>query len=78
MITEEIFLKDVREMLSIEDGLTLDTDLMDVENWDSFSMMSFIAMAGEKYNIELQPFSIAGAIYIEDLYNEVINAMKEK
>lgn len=68
MISKEQFLSDLREMLKTEDTIEMDTDLMDIENWDSFSMMSFIAMAGEKYGARFEPFAIAGAVLVEDLY----------
>ena len=55
MIKEEQFLK----------------DLKDIENWDSFSMMSFIVMAEEKYGAKFEPFAIAGAVLVEDLYSVV-------
>ena len=56
MIKEEQFLKDLNDML---------------ENWDSFSMMSFIVMAEEKYGAKFEPFAIAGAVLVEDLYSVV-------
>lgn len=71
MLTEKMFLNDLREMLKAEEEIEMDTDLMDIENWDSFSMMTFIAMAEEKYGAKFEPFAIAGAVLIEDLYNVV-------
>lgn len=71
MINEKQFLEDVKNMLKAEDELEMDTDLMDIENWDSFSMMSFIAMAEEKYGAKFEPFAIAGAVLVEDLYTVV-------
>ena len=55
-------------MPKAEDEISMDTDLMDIENWDSFSMMSFIAMAEESYGAKIEPFAIAGAVLVEDLY----------
>lgn len=77
MITEEMFLNDLKEMLKSEEMIELDTDMMDIESWDSFSMMTFIAMAEEKYDIKLEPFSIAEAVLVEDLYNVVIESFEE-
>lgn len=76
MITVEKFLNDLKEMLKSEENIELDTDMMDIESWDSFSMMTFIAMAEEKYTVKLEPFSIAEAVFVEDLYNVVVEAFE--
>lgn len=72
MVSKEQFLCDLENMLKTDERLSMDTDLMDIENWDSFSMMAFIAMAKEKYGVEFEPFAIAGAVLVEDLYTVVI------
>lgn len=71
MVSEENFLHDLRSMLKAQDDISMDTDLMDIENWDSFSMMSFIAMAEENYGAKFEPFAIAGAVLVEDLYTVI-------
>ena len=68
MVSEKQFLSDIKDMLKVEEEISMDTDLMDIENWDSFSMMTFIAMADEKYGAKFEPFAIAGAVLVEDLY----------
>lgn len=68
MVSEKQFLSDIKYMLKVEEEISMDTDLMDIENWDSFSMMTFIAMADEKYGAKFEPFAIAGAVLVEDLY----------
>ena len=78
MITEEQFLTDLKEMLKAEDEIEMDTDLMDIENWDSFSMMTFITMAEDNYGAKFEPFAIAGAVLVEDLYNVVKDALEGK
>lgn len=78
MIKESVFLDDLREMLKTNEMLEMNTDLMDIENWDSFSMIAFITMAEEKYDARFEPFDIAGAIYVEDLYNVVNDALGRK
>lgn len=75
MIDEKQFLKYLKDMLESDEEIEMDTDLMDIENWDSFSMMSFIAMAEEKYGAKFEPFAIAGAVLVEDLYNVVEEAL---
>lgn len=76
MIDMNIFLADIQKMLGIEEEIDSETDLLDLEGWDSFSMMSFIVMVEEKYNVTLEPFSVAGAILVEDLYDAVNDAVE--
>lgn len=76
MISKEDFLRDFKELLSINNDITFDTDLLDIVEWDSFSAVSFLAMAEEKYNIKIEPFSVAEAIFVEDLYNALKNSIK--
>lgn len=77
MVNKKQFLEDIKKMLKSEDELEMDTDLMDMENWDSFSMMLFIAMAEERYGAKFDPFAIASAVIIEDLYTVVNKALEE-
>ena len=44
MVTEEQFLSDVSAMLGGE-ALSMKTQLLDVEAWDSFSKVDFLALA---------------------------------
>lgn len=75
MLNETDFLNDLKIMLKSTDEIEMETDLMEIENWDSFSMMSFIEMAEEKYGAKFEPFAIAGAVLVEDLYNVVKEAL---
>lgn len=71
MISEEQFINDLQVMLKTEEVITMDMDLLDIESWDSFSMVAFVAMAEEKYNVKVDKFSVAEAVLVEDLYNAV-------
>lgn len=68
MLTEESFLRDFKNLLSIDAEVTFDMDLLDIDEWDSFSAMSFLAMIDEKYGIKAEPFTVAEAVYVDDLY----------
>lgn len=76
MIEEKQFLEDVKNMLKTEEEIGMETDLMDIENWDSFSMVLFVAMVEEKYGAKFDPFQIAGAVLVEDLYIVVKEALR--
>lgn len=72
MPSEEKFVDDLMELFEIKEKISLNTDLLDIENWDSFSAVSFLVMVEEKYGVKAEPFEIAEAIYVEDLYNIVL------
>lgn len=76
MVTQEQFLKDFKELLSREDEIQMEQDLLDIDEWDSFSAISFLNMIKEKYQIEAEPFAIAEAVLVEDLYNVIQNLGK--
>lgn len=78
MVDKITFLEDLKEMLNSSEDIEMGTDLMDIESWDSFSMVSFIAMAEDKYRATLEPFSIAEAVLVEDLYDVVNDALRGK
>lgn len=71
MISEEQFINDLQVMLKTEEVITMDMDLLDIESWDSFSMVAFVVMAEEKYNVKVDKFSVAEAVVVEDLYDAV-------
>lgn len=73
MVSKEQFIKDFKELLSTNSEISLDTDLLEIDSWDSFSAMSFLAMIEEKYGIKAEPFAVAEAIFVEDLYSIVAN-----
>lgn len=76
MVKQEQFLNDFKELLSREDEIQMDQDLLDIDEWDSFSAISFLNMIKEKYQIEAKPFAIAEAVLVEDLYNVIQNLGK--
>ena len=67
MVTKEMFLKDFKELVTTDADITLDTDLLDIDEWDSFSAMSFLTLIDEKYGIKAEPFTVAEAVCVEDL-----------
>ena len=71
MFEPEQFLKDFKELLPCEDDVQMEQDLLDIDEWDSFSAISFLNMIKEKYQIKAEPFMIAEAVLVEDLYNAI-------
>ena len=52
MVSQEQFLADLKELLSTNEDIDMDVDLLEIDCWDSFSAVSFLAMIYEKYGIE--------------------------
>ena len=73
MVTSEQFINDLKVMLETKSDIDMDTDLLDIDEWDSFSSVTFIAMASEKYGKTIEPFSVAEAVLVEDLFHLVEN-----
>ena len=74
MVSQEQFLADLKELLSTNEDIDMDVDLLEIDCWDSFSAVSFLAMIYEKYGIDAEPYTIAEAVFVEDLYNIVKRA----
>ncbi len=51
MISEQVFLHDLGEMLHTD--VQLDTDLLDIDEWDSFSLIAFLSFMGERHGINI-------------------------
>ena len=68
-MTEELFLEKMADILDAEDDVTMDDVLADIEEWDSLSVVSYVAMAntscGKKVNVK----DVRDAVTIQDLYN---------
>lgn len=68
-MTEELFLEKMVDILDAEDEISMDTQLDDIEEWDSLSVVSYVAMAntacGKKVNVK----DVREAENIQDLYD---------
>ena len=51
MITTEVFINDFKALLSSEAEITLDTDLLDIDEWDSFSAQGLSSHVQNQSNI---------------------------
>ena len=70
---EQKFLTDLIELLDTEDEISLDTNLEDIEEWDSLSYVSFVAVALSKYKVSVAKDDIKNAKTVNDLYKAVCN-----
>lgn len=67
-MTEQVFLEKLAYTLDAEGELSLDMVLDDLEEWDSLSVVSFIAMANTECGKVLQATDVQEARTVADLY----------
>lgn len=71
-MNEQEFIEKMKdEVLDTENDITLDMKLEDVEEWDSLSFVSFIAMAKESGFSQVNRDSVNSAVTIHDLFELV-------
>lgn len=71
-MTEQEFLTKMKEdVLDTEDDISMETVLLDIEEWDSLSFVSFIAMVKVATGKKLERKAIQAAETVQDLYNLV-------
>lgn len=69
---EQEFLKLFKETLEIEDmDINLDTVFRDLENWDSLTFLSVLAMIDEEYDVVIEGNNFQELQTIEDLIKEI-------
>jgi acyl carrier protein len=69
---EEKFMTLFKETLEIENQhITLETKFRDLENWDSLSFLSVLAMIDEEYDVVIEGNDFRQLVTIEDLMNEI-------
>ena len=66
-------LNDIEDMLEIDkDTLKYDTDLNDIDEWDSMAAVSFIAMADSNYNVSVKPAQLKACKTFGDLVGLIV------
>lgn len=68
-MNEQDFLAKMKEdVLDTEMDITLDTQLSDIEEWDSLGVVTFIAMAKASCGKKVERAAITSAKTLQDLY----------
>ena len=65
------FLEKMTDILECEQEVTMETVLADLEEWDSLSLVSFMAMANAAYGKKVIPADVKMAKTVADLYELV-------
>ena len=68
---EKDFLEKMMDILDCEQEITMDSILSDIEEWDSLSFVSFLAMANASYGKKVIPANVKAAKTIADLFEIV-------
>lgn len=59
------------EVLEVDhtESLTFATKITDIEEWDSLVLLSFMALASQRFSVQLDGNKIKDATTVEDLFN---------
>lgn len=68
-MTKEDFLEKMADILDVEDEITLDTNLGELDEWDSLSIVSYVAMANATCGKKVDIKKVKEAVTLQDLYN---------
>lgn len=67
-MTKEIFLEKMIDLLDADIEISMETTLAELEEWDSLSFVSFLAMAKVFCSKTIEPAKVRAAETIQDLY----------
>lgn len=70
-MNEKRFLEIVKSLLNDNTGISLATELENIEEWDSLTRIKFMLMLSQEYGVSLPRFDVAEAETIGDLYELV-------
>ena len=68
---EKEFLEKMTDILDCEQEIAMDSILNEIEEWDSLSFVSFLAMANASYGKKAIPADVKSAKTIADLFEIV-------
>ena len=71
-MNEKEFMAKMKAILDNED-VTMDSELADIEEWDSLSIVSFVAMANASCGKRVAPAVIRECKTIRDLYTLLVS-----
>ena len=68
-MTKDDFLERMVEILDAEDEISLDMNLSELEEWDSLSIVSYVAMANANCGKKVDIKKVREAVTIQNLYD---------
>lgn len=74
-MSQQAILKELEEILEVDEGsLALETELEQVPSWDSLAVVSFMAVADEKFGKRLSAKQLEKVGKVSDLVELVLAA----
>lgn len=70
----ENFLQKVMDILDTEQEISPETRLDTIEEWDSLSVISLLAMVNVDYGKTMRVSDFKGAVTFQDLYDIILKA----
>ena len=67
-MTEQAFIEKLVDLMDTEEELQMDSILAEIEEWDSLSYVSFLAMCSKVAKTHVEPDEVRNAQTVEDLY----------
>ena len=67
-MTEQMFIENLTELMDTEAQLTMDTRLAEIEEWDSLSHVTFVAMCVSDGKDDVKSQDVRAAQHVRDLY----------
>ena len=68
-MTEKEFVEKMIDLMDIEQEISIDSKLEDIEEWDSLSYVSFLAFCKTTLNKKITPAEVKLAKTMKDLFN---------
>ena len=68
-MTMDTFIEKMADILDAEEEISFDTELSGLEEWDSLSIVSYIAMANASCGMKVDVKKVREAVTIGDLYD---------
>lgn len=68
-VTRESFIERMADILDVENEISFDTNLGELEEWDSLSIVSYIAMANAACGKKVEVKRVREAVTLQDLYD---------
>ena len=68
-MTKDDLLERMAEILDAEDEISLDMNLSELEEWDSLSIVSYVAMANASCGKKVDIKKVREAVTIQNLYD---------
>ena len=69
---EAEFLAELQDIMDMEEALTMETDLAELEEWDSVSQIAFLAFAAQQGSSKLLPEIVKNAKTPAELYQLLV------